>query len=101
MPILFPLQPKNPARLLVPHRLPGAGTSLEITGTVRTSSGVAVSGCTVKLFRTSDDRLMATDVSDGTGVYRFTGLSAVETYYIVAYKSAMQYGTTPNTLMGS
>lgn len=73
-----------------------------IAGVTKDSTGAALGGCTVKLFRTSDDVWIATTTSDGSGNYSFTVPNTATTYYVVAYKAGSPdvTGTTVNTLLG-
>ena len=82
---------------------PGAFGSKHIRGVTRDSGGAALASCTVKLFRTSDDFLIATTTSDGSGNYDFPVQNDNATYYVVAYKSGAPdvSGTTTNSLAGA
>jgi hypothetical protein len=69
-----------------------------IIGVSRDSTGVALGGCTVKVFRTADDVLVASTVSDGSG--NWTAYPNQEgPYYFVEYKAGIPdvFGTSPNT----
>src|SRR5260370_40944174 len=61
-----------------------AQTTNTITGRVTDPQGAAVKGATVKLYA-RDNRVPITTTSDGTGVYRFEGLTPGE--YIVEVQS--------------
>jgi hypothetical protein len=61
-----------------------ATPSTVVSGYTRTATGTALPGCTVKLFRTSDDVKVATTTSDGTGLYTFTDPGAGP-FYALAY----------------
>lgn len=80
---------------------PTAGWTL--SGITKDSTGAALAGCTVSLYRTTDDRLMEKVISDGSGAYRFSTIGLSETYYVVAYKpgSPDVAGTTRNDLVGA
>lgn len=80
------------------HELP----NLRISGVTRDSGGAALAACTVKLYRTFDDLLIYTTISDGSGNYTFDGVQQGFTYYVVAYLvgSPDTAGTTMNTLVG-
>ena len=69
-----------------------------MSGVSRDATGVALAGCTVRLFRTSDNSLVGTTVSDGSGNWIFYGVSGGP-FYIVEYKSGAPdvFGTSPNT----
>jgi Concanavalin A-like lectin/glucanases superfamily len=73
-----------------------------LTGQTKNSSGAALGGCTVRLFRTSDNLLIATTTSDGSGNYSFTVGDGTTAYYAVAYLAGSPdvAGTTVNTLVG-
>lgn len=78
---------------------------LSISGVTQNASSAALVGCTVKLYRTSDDVEIATTVSDGSGNYVFPiqALATGGPYYIVAYKAGSPdvAGTTVNTIIAS
>lgn len=79
------------------------GPALFITGTTLEECTLAiVAGATVKLYRTSDDSLVATTISDGTGFYSFA-VSDLDFYYARAYRAGApdEAGTTRNDLQGS
>lgn len=73
-----------------------------ITGTAKDSTGAALAGCTLVLFRTADNSIAAQGVSDGSGNYSL-GASQAVTHYITAYKAGSPdvAGTTVNTLTGA
>lgn len=78
------------------------GRHYVISGVTKDRAGLVLPACTVKLFRTSDDALTATTLSDAsTGAFSFGGLNTVA-YYVVAYKAGSPdvAGTTVNTLVG-
>lgn len=78
-------------------------TQFFISGVTKDSSGVPIGSCAVKLFRTSDDLLMQTTVSDPTtGAYSFGAVGSAN-MYVVAYKAGSPdvAGTTVNTLVGT
>jgi hypothetical protein len=76
-----------------------AESNSRMVGISYDASGVALAGCTVKLFRTSDDSLVASTVSDGSGNWRFDSMEGGP-FYLVEYKSGAPdvFGTSPNTL---
>lgn len=84
-------------------RLPLSAAVLRIFGVTRDGAGIALAGCTVHLFRTSDDVEVGETVSDGAGNYEFRSVSAAAAHYVVAYKpgSPDRAGTTVNTLAGA
>ena len=115
MPIIFHLRCNR-----IAGRPPGAGRQrgfgpflqhiegspqlvMSISGITKDSTGAALGGCTVKLYRTSDDVLLGTTVSDATtGEYKFNA-SHCCAQYLVAYKAGSPdvAGTTVNTLVGT
>lgn len=82
--------------------LPLPAVYLRIFGITKDSAGAVLADCTVDLFRTADDLLVDSMVSDGSGNYEFRSTSLSTLYYIVAYKvgSPDVAGTTVNTLVG-
>ena len=69
-----------------------------IVGVSRDATGVALGSCTVKVFRTADDVLVGSTVSDGSG--NWTAYPDQEgPYYYVEYKAGSPdvFGTSPNT----
>ena len=73
-----------------------------ITGITKDSGGAPIGGCTVKLYRTSDDVMVLSTISDGSGNYTFAPVNRGVQYYVVAYKAGAPdvSGTTLNTLEG-
>lgn len=82
---------------------PSRGPLFGIAGVTRDSTGAALAGCTVHLFRTATDCEVDEIVSDGSGNYSFPNVTAAEGYYVVAYLpgSPDVAGTTVNTLLGA
>lgn len=82
---------------------PTPPVDLRIFGVTKDSTGAALGSCTVDLFTTTDNVLVATTVSDASGNYEFRGRSTSFTHYVVAYKAGSPdvSGTTVNTLVGS
>lgn len=77
---------------------------LTISGVTKDSTGSPLSGCTVKLFRTVDDQLVGTQISDANGNYSFFNVvGGGLQYYVEAYKAGSPdvAGTTVNTLVGA
>lgn len=74
-----------------------------ITGVTRDNTGAALGACTVKLFQTSNDAMIATMVSDASGNYTFWLRDSTSNYYVVSYKTGAPdvAGTTLNTLKGA
>lgn len=74
-----------------------------ISGVTKDSTGAALPGCTVDLYRTIDKTWQQTVVSDGSGAYAFSPVNNGNgPYYIVAYKAGAPdvAGTSVNTLLG-
>ena len=69
-----------------------------IIGVSRDSAGAALGNCTVKVFRTSDDVLVASTTSDGSGNWTAYP-NQTGPYYFVEYKAGGTdvFGTSPNT----
>lgn len=74
--------------------------SFSLSGVTRDSSGVALGNCVVDLFLNSEDTLVASTTSDGSGVYGFILSGNSQTYYVRAYKAGAPdvAGTSVNTL---
>lgn len=81
-------------------RATGSQYKFSLSGVTRNQSGVALAGCTVHLFQTSTDTLIATTTSDGSGNYTFNPPNNSGTFYVVAYLPGTPdvAGTTVNTL---
>jgi hypothetical protein len=77
----------------------GANGRLALVGYTRDQYGSPLGGCTVKIFRTLDDSLQATIVSDADGLYSITTPYA-DGHYLIVYKAGPPdiCGTTINTL---
>jgi hypothetical protein len=71
-----------------------------ITGVTKDSTGAALAGCVVQLFRTADDVWRSETVSDANGVYVLYP-DVGGPFYLVAYKAGAPdvAGTTVNTLL--
>jgi hypothetical protein len=69
-----------------------------IIGVSRDATGVALGTCVVKVFRTADDTLVASTISDGSGNWTAYP-NAQGPYYFVEYKAGSPdvFGTSPNT----
>jgi hypothetical protein len=76
---------------------------LRIFGVTKDSGGVALGGCSVKLYQTVGDVYIDSTLSDGAGNYEFRTASLSTAYYVVAYKAGAPdlAGTTVNTIVGS
>lgn len=72
-----------------------------ITGVTKDSGGSAVAAASVKLFRTSNDELVSSTMSDGSGNYTLVATGSGP-FYATAYKAGVPdiMGTTVNTLIG-
>jgi len=81
----------------------GASSRFGFTGVTRDALGSAVGTVTVKLFRTTDDALLDTQVSDPNGHFLLNTPYYPDYHYIVAHKSGSPDidGVTVNTLIGS
>lgn len=81
----------------------GAASRFGFTGITRDANGTPVGTCTVKLFRTADDQLLDTQVSDPSGNFLLNTPYYPDAHYIVAHKSGSPDvdGVTQNTLIGS
>lgn len=88
---------------LMMGRMPLPATYLQLSGITKDSAGAVLANCTVRLFRTSDDKFIEQVVSDANGNYQFRSASLSEPYYLVAYKTGSPdvAGTTVNTLVGT
>jgi hypothetical protein len=88
------IYPTGPVRL--------ASHQYVLAGVTKNSAGATLGGCTVRLFRTSDNLLMASTTSDGSGNYSFNVGDGTTAYYAVAYLAGSPdvAGTTVNTLVG-
>lgn len=73
-----------------------------LTGVTKDSTGSALGGCVVQLFRVWDDGIVAETTSDGSGNFTFYP-TVSGPYYIVAYKTGAPdvAGTTVNTLVAT
>lgn len=75
-----------------------------ISGITLDAAGNVLGGCTVILFRTADNSVEETQVSDATtGYYIFSSINDAGPFYVVAYKpgSPDVTGATVDTLVGS
>src|SRR3954469_7696551 len=86
-------------------RVPLPAARIVLTGVTKDSSGAALGGCTVRVFRTADNSYIGATVSDAVGAYAFalpTG-GAADQYFVVSYLAGAPdvAGTTLNTLTGS
>lgn len=81
----------------------GASSRFGFTGVTRDQYGSAVGSCAVKLYRTSDDMLLDSQVSDPSGNFLLSTAYYPDTHYIVAHKTGSPDidGVTPNTLIGA
>jgi hypothetical protein len=70
-----------------------------ISGVSRDATGNPLAGVTVNLFRTADNVVIGSTVSDGSGNWLFYSVSG-DPFYVVEYKSGAPdvFGTSPNNL---
>jgi len=82
--------------------LAASDQDFRITGVTKDSTGAALGGCVVDLFRTVDDSVAGRTVSDASGNYTIYATPQL-THYAVAYKAGSPdvAGTTVNTLVGT
>lgn len=73
-----------------------------IAGLTKNAAGAALGSCAVKLFRSSDDALISSTTSDGSGNYSLTVANNTTQYYVMAYKAGSPdvAGVTVNTIVG-
>lgn len=76
---------------------------LLISGLTKDSTGAALGGCIVQLYRTADDVMVEETISDGSGNYAFSPRGVGALFYVIAYKAGSPdvAGTTVNTLQGA
>jgi hypothetical protein len=76
--------------------------SFLISGVTRDAAGNALASCTVKLYRTDSDLMVASTVSDGSGAYSFQVPDATQ-FYAVAFKAGSPdvTGATDNPITGT
>ena len=71
-----------------------------ITGTTRDSTGAALANCSVDVFNSSTNQLVAVTTSDANGLFTVTATVPPTAFYLVAYLvgSPDVAGTTVNTI---
>jgi hypothetical protein len=81
----------------------GASSRFGFVGVTRDAYGTPIAACTVKLFRTSDDLLLDTTISDPSGNYLLNTAYYPDTHYLVAHKTGSPDvdGVSVNTLIGT
>ena len=81
----------------------GASSRYAFTGVTRDQYGSAVGACAVTLYRSSDDALLDSQVSDPSGNFLLSTAYYPDAHYIVAHKTGSPDidGVTPNTLIGA
>lgn len=82
----------------------GASSRFGFAGVTRDQYGSPIYGCTVKLYRTGDDVLLDTQISDpNTGAFLLNTPYYPDAHYIVAHKSGAPDvdGVTVNTLIAT
>ena len=100
-PLLVPLGGIGQSYFSTPRlNAPQFKGSFSLSGVTRDSAGVALANCVVDLFLNSEDTLVASTTSDGSGVYGFILSGNSQTYYVRAYKAGAPdvAGTSVNTL---
>lgn len=73
-----------------------------VVGVTRDVNNSPISGVTVKLYRTSTDEVVSTQVSDAAGNFTVTTPYYPDAHYVVMYKTGTPdiFCTTVNTLIG-
>lgn len=87
---------------VVHQMMPVSITQYGFIGISRDSAGVPLGGCTVKLYRESDDAMVDVTISDANGDFRFKSASQVGvTYYVRWYLAGSpdRAGTSLNGLV--
>lgn len=85
-----------------PETTRGRNSRYGVVGVTRDEYGSVLGGCTVRLFRTSDNLLVDTTLSDAlSGRYLASTPYYPDAHYLVVYKTGVpdRYGTSPNTLI--
>ena len=95
-----PITFKQPKCFYIP---PTSPSWYKISGVTKDSVGSVLPNCIVKLYRTIDDQLVRTVISDSTGQYWFDVAGDGLQYYVKAYLAGNPdvAGTTFNTLVGA
>lgn len=85
------------------EQVAGAVSLFGVTGVTRDVYGSPLGGCTVKIFRTSDDVLVSSIVSDPLGAFTVTTPYYPDTHYLVTYKTGSPdtFGSSVNTIQGA
>lgn len=85
----------------MPHFNSGAIAKLGFSGYTRDVNGVAIGGCTVRLFRTSDGLLTCQVVSDANGFFTLDTQFYPDTHFYTAHKGDVPEiaGASPSTLV--
>lgn len=81
----------------------GAVSLFGMSGVTRDVYGSPLGGVTVKVFRTADDVLVSSIISDPSGNFTVTTPYYPDTHYLVTYKTGSPdvFGSSTNTLQGS
>lgn len=81
----------------------GGSSRFGFVGVTRDSFGSAIGTCTVKLYRTSNDSLLDSTISDPDGNFLLNTPYYPDAHYIVAHKTGSPDvdGVTQNTLIGA
>lgn len=79
----------------------GRNTRYGVQGVTRDAYGSPLGGCTMKLFRTSDDTLVSSTISDPVGNYLLSTPYYPDAHYVVMYKTGSPdvTGASVNTLI--
>lgn len=93
------VSPGNHPAVRKAFRSPKAHARYVVAGVTKDSTGALLGACTVRLFDTATNVLVATTDSDESGNFAFY-VSPDTAYYIVAYKPGTPdvAGTTVNTI---
>ena len=75
------------------------GALIQIAGFTRDSTGAVLGGCTVNMFKTSDNSFISSVISDASGYFHMPGTQGTS-YYLVGYLAGAPdvEGTTVNSL---
>lgn len=101
------LPPSGPFRFLNPKIVPVFAPpktgvyNTTLTGVTRDTNGSPLGSCTVTLYNTLDDSVVARTVSDGSGNFSFSLAPTSGTYYYRAVdQTNLLVGTTLSNLVG-
>lgn len=93
-------RPRGIAMFVKPAQMATPTNIITVKGVSRDGNGNALGGCTVKLYRTSNDAEIASQVSDAGGNFAFAVNNGYGPFYAVGYLpgSPDRSGATVNTL---